>query len=480
MRILLAASEAVPFCKTGGLADVVGALGPALAKAGNQVCLFLPKYREIRSPNPVQKLPGSFSVPMGGHPEKVELLSTQWKGVTVYFVECPKYFDRDGLYLDEKGKDFQDNDERFILYSRAVLEGAKFVDFKPDILHCHDWQAALVCTYLKTHYDLDAFYSSSRSLLTVHNIAYQGQFPKEALFLAGFGWAHFTPEKLEFYGGVNFLKAGLVYGDSITTVSPTYAKQIQQSEEFGRGMEGVLRFRAGKLVGVINGIDWEVWNPESDCALPVRYGAAHALSGKKACKEALLKSCSMKTDVKAPLAAIVSRLDPQKGLDWILELLPILLSRSQLQLVVLGSGDKKMEKGFSELAGKFPGLVAYHGGFNEPLAHQIYAAGDLFLMPSRFEPCGLGQMIAMRYGSVPVVTQTGGLADTVQDGHNGFAAEQASPEAFRQALSRALDSWKSPKDWKRLVQNAMKTDSSWDSSIKIYLDLYRRLLPPYV
>lgn len=480
MNILLASSEAVPFCKTGGLADVAGALAQVLARLGHRVALFLPRYRSVTGAGlPLEFLPGSFPVPIGDGAKRVRLARARWGPAEAYFVDCPVYFDRPGLY-GEKGQDYADNDERFILFSRAVLEGAKFAGFKPDALHCHDWQTALIPAYLKFPYSIDAFYARAATVLTLHNIAYQGSFPKETLFLAGFGWSDFTPERLEFYGGFNFLKAGLVTSDILTTVSPTYAREIQAGPEFGRGMEGVLKHRSSDLHGVLNGIDVEAWNPGTDCALEKNYGPKDWTQGKAACKKSLRAQCGLQGQ-DGPLIGVVARLDPQKGLDLALEVLPAFLdARDGMQLAVLGTGEPALAEGYEKLALRFPGRAHFCGKFDETLAHRIYAGSDLFLMPSRFEPCGLGQMIAMRYGTLPVVTRTGGLADTVTDVSetsrpaNGFVAAQATVEPLRKALETARQTFLERPAWSRLVKNAMGGDYSWRRSAQTYVELYSK------
>lgn len=478
MNILLAASEAVPFCKTGGLADVTGALAQVLSRLGHDVRLFLPCYRAVESRTPtLRALPGQFLIPVGDDILPASLLSTTWGSATAYFIQSSKYFAREGLY-QEAGKDYEDNDERFIYFSRAVLEAAKFLGFKPDIIHCHDWQTGLIPAYLKTLYRIDAFYVRTASLLTIHNIAYQGMFTKHALFLAGFGWTDFTPDRLEYYGGLNFLKAGLVFADTLNTVSPTYAREIQSSAEFGRGMEGLLRHRSRELHGVLNGIDVDFWNPETDNLLTRNYAAADLITGKAANKAALQKDCGF-AENGAPVVGIVSRLDAQKGLDVVIDLAPWLISKGA-RLVVLGTGDPQLQQAMQKLADSNKGFVCFRHGYDEPFAHKIYAGADLFLMPSRFEPCGLGQMIAMRYGTLPVVTRTGGLADTVRESEeaskpaNGFMAERCSQDDVRSALERALALYARRDDWTARVKNAMAFDGSWKSSASVYLDLYQK------
>jgi starch synthase len=476
MNILLAASEVFPFCKTGGLADVTGALAQVLSRVkGNNLAVFLPKYRNIGGGMfSLKAVPGGFNVPIGDKIESASLFRADWGKAAVYFIDNPKYFDRNDLYRTKSG-DYQDNDERFMFFSRAVLEGAKFADFKPDIVHCHDWQTGLIPAYMRTLYRIDAYFARAGSLFTIHNMAFQGCFSKETAFKAGFGWREFTPDKLEYYGGINYLKAGMVYSDKINTVSPTYAKEVQADPAFGRGLEGVLHSRATAFSGILNGIDTEVWDPEQDSFLPRGYDFRSFTKSKAACKKQLQERLGLAPDDKTPLVVMVSRIDIQKGSDIAAAVIPLLADRAQFAL--LGVGDKVMEDSFAALEEKYPGRVALSAAHDEGLAHLMYAAADIFLMPSRFEPCGLSQLIAMRYGTLPVVTRTGGLADTVSDTPpvTGFFAAAATTEAVTAALSRALCAYDNRKLWNELTRNAMKQDFSWDVSAVRYQDLYAKI-----
>jgi starch synthase len=469
MKILLAASESVPFCKTGGLADVVGALSRKLGAAGHDVRLFLPKYRAV-SGLPRQESAQALAVSLG--PQRIDagLRSVQWGPVSVHFIDCPPLFDREGLYT-VSGKDHPDNDLRFSLFSKAVLEGAKAIGFKPDVIHCHDWQTALIPAYLKRHYASDPFFSSTACVLTIHNIAYQGLFPAEAAAKAGFEQADMTPERFEYFGKFSFLKAGLVTADILSTVSPTYAGEIQGPER-GFGMEGVLSARKADLNGILNGIDIESWDPGRDPALPERFTAADWRRGKESNRRALSAECGL-AGPDLPLIGIVSRLDHQKGLDLAIAALTPRLERCRL--VVLGDGDPALRQSFKDLARRRPGAVHFHSGFDDPFARRVYAGSDLFLMPSRFEPCGLGQLIAMRYGAVPVVSRTGGLADTVSEGPggNGFLCAAGDAEDLERALDRALAAVRGA-SWDALVARAMGGDFSWERSVALYVELYRR------
>ena len=475
MKILVAASEAVPFCKTGGLADVVGALTQRLGALGHDVCLFLPKYRSVRAASLEGGMAQTIKVPLSGGMIDVGLSFLHRRGVSVYFVDYPLFFDREGLY-GSAGKDHEDNDRRFALFSRAVLEGAKAIGFKPDVIHIHDWQTGLVAAHLKRHYASDPHFAGSGCVFTIHNMAYQGNFPRAALEAAGFGPEDWSAESLEYYGQVSYLKAGIAHADRLTTVSPSYAREIQESSDRGFGLEGLLSRRTKDLRGIMNGIDLEVWDPVRDAALPRRYAADDAAAGKAACKEALQRECGLETRGDRPLIGVVSRLDYQKGLDLALAALEPRLDRCQL--VVIGTGDPSLTELFAALERRRAGSVHFQRSFNEQFAHHVYAASDIFLMPSRFEPCGLGQMIAMRYGAVPLTSRTGGLGDTVfetsSEGRpaNGFLCAPGDGADLARALDRALAATQAP-DWGARVRAGMSGDFSWDRSVSEYVDLYK-------
>ena len=476
MKILLAASEAVPFCKTGGLADVVGALSRHLGLLGHEVLLFLPKYRAVEAAGLTDEPALPLAVPLGAGTVQASLRRAQRQPFSVCFIDHPPFFDREGLYV-HGGRDYADNDARFILFCRGVLEGAKTLGFRPDVIHAHDWQAALIPAYLKRGYRRDPFFAGTASILTIHNMAYQGNFPEESLALAGFSAEDFVPEKFEYYGNFSFLKAGLACADALTTVSPTYAREIQESPERGFGMEGLLRARSADLHGVLNGIDLEIWSPETDEHLARRYGSGDFERGKAACKAALQRDCGLAASPETPVVGIISRLDYQKGLDLAIQALEPRLKACQL--VVLGSGDRMLQESFASLSRRHPGRVFFHSGFDDPFAHRLYAGADIFLMPSRFEPCGLGQMIAMRYGTVPVASRTGGLADTVFEDSagnrraNGFLAEPGDALDLGRALDRALKA-RAQRSWAGRARVAMGGDFSWTNSVGCYLELYRR------
>lgn len=476
MNIVMAASEAFPFCKTGGLADVVGALSQQLGmRRGNKVILFLPHYRNITRVSSLKVVPGVYLIPIGGRIEQVTLSYINWGSVIVFFIGNRKYFDRPELYRTKNGE-YPDNDERFILFCRAVLEGCKFVGFRPYIIHCHDWQTGLIPAYLKTVYKLDAFYTRTRSLFTIHNIAYQGHYPYSSYEKAGFHPVDYTPDKFEYYGGMSFLKSGLVFADNINTVSPTYAKEVQNDPSKGFGLEGVLRYRSKNFCGIVNGIDTEIWDPETDPILPVGYDSFDFPRGKTACKMLLLQECGLEQNPDKPVVGIVSRLDYQKGLDTVVNVIE--RYKGRVLFTVLGAGDPRLEKAYQALARSNPTSVAYRGKLDEELAHKIYAGADLFLMPSRFEPCGLSQMIAMKYGTLPMVTHVGGLADTVTgypaSNATGFFIDNLSENGIIATLETALKVYAEKPKWAKLIKNAMTADNSWDKSAQEYIDLYKR------
>lgn len=448
-------SEMTPFAKTGGLADVAGALPLALAKVGIQVHLFLPRYLTVKTDE--EQLPIADRV-------------------TVHWIDHETYFKRPGLY-GEGGTDYPDNLDRFSFFSRASLARMKREDLRVDLLHAHDWQTALTVVYLKSRFKADPFFSSIRTVFTVHNLGYQGIFPKDEYPKLGLPWELFTLEGLEFYNQVNLLKGGLLFADRLTTVSPTYSKEICAREQ-GYGLEGLLRKRSHELVGILNGIDSEIWNPATDRLLPFRYDVA-SLAQKAKNRVALQKELKLGAE-SVPLIGMVTRLASQKGLDLVVEALPDLVKRG-IQIVLLGSGDRSIEKALETAARGIPS-VRVRLGFDEGLAHRIYAGADLFLMPSRYEPCGLGQMIAMRYGTLPLVRATGGLADTVIDEGdtpssrgNGFCFQEYGAKALLQAVDRALAVYRDPTRWAVLQRRGMTTDFSWDRSAEEYLALYESL-----
>jgi len=484
VRIMFVTAEAVPFAKTGGLADVAGAVPKALQALGEEVAIILPYYRQARQKFAAQVADTGLrlAVPLGAEAHAAALLRTTLPGssVPVYLVDHAAFFDRDELYGTPQG-DYPDNAQRFIFFSRAVLAAAKALGWPPDILHCNDWQTALMPVYLKTTHSGDAFYRASRSLLTIHNLAYQGVFPREAFALTGLPEALFNWRELEFYGKLNLLKGGIVFADRLNTVSKRYAREIQTAE-LGCGLEGALATRSQHLHGILNGIDYTAWNPATDPLIAAHY-SPEDLSGKAACKRKLQELCGLPArDV--PLLGIVSRLDEQKGLNLVAEILPD-LARLDVQFVLLGTGKAALQDRFAELGKRFPDKLGIHIGFNNVLAHQIEAGCDIYLMPSRYEPCGLNQLYSLRYGAVPLVRRTGGLADTIANctptslakaTANGFSFETYSSGALFQCIRRALRVYGDRRAWRRIMLVGMGQDWSWDASAREYLELYRKTL----
>jgi starch synthase len=459
------------------LADVAGSLSAKLASLGHDVFLFLPLYHEARSWAGKARRTLTIDVPFGPETRSLSVALVEKENLRVAFVDDSAFFDRPGVY-GENGVDYGDNDRRFSLFCRAVLEAAKALEFAPEVVHAHDWQAGLLPILLKRLYAGDPVLGAAHSVFTVHNMAYQGLFPAAAVQLSGLGLKELSPSSLEFYGKASFLKAGLVFADRLTTVSPNYAREIQESSETGCGMEGILRQRSHVLSGILNGLDVDYWNPEKDPNLPKPYGAATVFQGgKAAAKKALRQECGLKVDSGLPLIGIVSRLDRQKGLDIAIAALERRLGG--FELAVLGSGDPALAVSIRQYASRHPSRIYFREGFDESFAHRLYAASDIFLMPSRFEPCGLGQMIAMRYGAVVVGSRVGGLADTVFEADsgigNGFLAEPGDIGSLERALDRALEAYHGPM-WPKLVEHGMRTDFSWDRSARAYVDLYENLV----
>lgn len=458
MKILMSASEVVPFAKTGGLADVAGALPLALEQEGQEIIITLPYYKAINASGiKVQRLKQGISYTIIG------------KNIKVYFLENDAYYNRDGLYQDKSG-DHKDNLDRFSYYCRRTLDLLKEINYKPDIIHLHDWQASLIPVYLKTLYAKDAFYKDIRTVLTIHNIGYQGLFPKEEFTKLGLDWGLFNIEGLEFYGKINILKGGMEFSDIINTVSLTYSKEIQ-TKEFGFGLEGVLNKRKNSLFGILNGLDYSIWNPENDKLISKTY-SLKTVGDKGKDKEDLQRICGLPVEEDIPLFGIVSRLAEQKGFDILAQGIDD-ICRKGLQLVILGTGDLKYHLVLEEMAKKYPKVISLHLKFDDQLAHKIYAGSDIFLMPSKYEPCGLGQLISLRYGTIPLVFKTGGLADTVTQ-RNGFVFSRYSSVELLKTVTKAEGAFKNKKKWLELVNNAMNCKFSWKESAKEYLGLYEK------
>jgi len=472
MRILFVASEALPYAKTGGLADVIEALPRALVKLGHELAVFLPRYRGIKS---TSVLVPSMTIPLGTRLRFPAITNGGvHRGVRYFFLDDPFYFDREGIYGD-RNREYPDNAERYTEFSRAAIELAKQA-WMPDVIHCHDWQTAMVPVLLKTSYADDPVVRDLPVVFTIHNIGYHGLFPREVLDRAGIPAGVFHPGGVEFFGNVNFLKGGLVYSDYLTTVSRKYAEEIQTSE-FGFGLEGVVRTRADRLTGILNGVDYSTWSPERDTLIPEKYSAKN-LEGKRACKEALLDEFKLLGDnPNRPVLGIVSRFADQKGFDLIARIARELL-HEDVVIAVLGTGDRRYEDLFRALAADFPGKVGAVIAYNDRLAHLVEAGSDIFLMPSRYEPCGLNQIYSLRYGTVPVVRATGGLDDTIESFDlehgtgTGFKFWEYSGGALLHAIRHALHQFSNEGVWKRIQLNGMAKDFSWNTSAAEYAKLY--------
>jgi starch synthase len=479
MNIVFAASECVPFSKTGGLADVVGALPQALAGLGHDVSVYLPKYRQTRLKDAKVLLP-SVTVPFDDQYRFCSVLDGgRRSGVQFYFIDYPPFFDRETLYGTPAG-DYPDNAERFALYSRAVLEASKILGV-PNIFHCHDWQSALIPVLLRTSYTDDPVFRGAATVFTIHNMGYQGIFPPDTLPLLMLPWDLFTIDKMEFWGKANFLKGALVFADSITTVSRKYSQEIQTSE-YGFGLDGVLRARSSSVTGILNGVDYSEWNPEND-KLIVRPYSPEQLDGKRECKCDLLRQFGMeKANVDLPVIGIVSRFAAQKGFDLITEIADD-LARLPLIITALGNGDKPYQDLFLKLHRELPDKFAVKIAYDNAQAHKIEAGADMLLMPSRYEPSGLNQMYSLKYGTVPIVRATGGLDDSIQPWDaakgkgTGFKFTAYTGTALLSVIQEALKAFKDKGAWRQLMLNGMKKDFSWTASAREYVKIYERLAP---
>jgi starch synthase len=487
MRVLFVSPEMEPLAKVGGLADVVGALPGELKKLGCDVRVVIPFYRHVKGnleklSLKESSLDNEVIVCLDWLPFKGKVSELSLDGVPIYLLDNEIFFDREYIYTTPQG-DYQDNDLRFGFLSLGALEIAKTLNFKPDVIHCHDWQTSFVPVSLKwrKHLKSDPFFKDSKVVFTIHNIAYQGLFPPDTLDKFGLPWFMFTPQGLEFYGKLNLLKGGILYSDLITTVSPTYAEEIK-TPQYGYGLDGVLRSisESNKLFGILNGIDYETWNPKTDKALYMNY-SADSIDYRQKNKLKLGQELGLNIEDGKPLLGIVSRLVEQKGIDIVVDSLSQIFDLG-FQMVVLGSGEEKYERMLENARQRYKENLSLVLGFDDTLARRIYAGCDMFLMPSRFEPCGLGQMIALRYGSIPVVRGTGGLLDTVRDytadreQGNGFIFHEFSKVSFLDALIRALAVYENPEEWVNLIKRAMGGDFSWKRSSEKYLELYERLI----
>ncbi|MBP9901220.1 MAG: glycogen synthase GlgA [Verrucomicrobiota bacterium] len=477
MRILLASSEVYPFSKTGGLADAVGALGKALAKAGHPVGIITPLYRGLRERFPkLQKADWQFDLLLGLKRVGAELWTLEVaEGLTLYFIHQPAYFDRAGLYGDN-GADYGDNAERFIFFDKCVAHLARFLPWRPEVLHVHDWHTGLVPMLVAHQARAEGWTQPPKICLTIHNLAYQGCFPRSNFALTNLPGNLFTPETAEFYGQLNCLKAGIAGAEVITTVSPRYAREIT-TQEFGAGLDGLLRKRQSALVGILNGVDYEEWNTTANPYLPAGYSAAN-LAGKVECKRALQAEFALAVNPTVPVFGCVTRLADQKGMDLALGALEEMLA-AEMQFVLLGSGAAECERAFQALAQRFPGQVGVRLGYDQALAHRIEAGSDFYLMPSRFEPCGLNQMYSLRYGTIPIVRRTGGLDDTIVDAvedpaaANGIKFSDCSAHALARAMRKALALYQDAALLAQYRQCGMAAEFSWDQVVKQYLAVYR-------
>ncbi len=481
LKILVVASECVPFVKTGGLADVVGALPISLKKLGYDVRVAIPKYKTINEEKFKIRDTGlriDIDIALFNHTASIKESVFPGTDIPVYFIENKEFFDRDELYRTPQGE-YWDNAERFMFFSRVIVEMLRLMDFKPDVININDWHTALIPVYLKTIYASNDFYKNVATVYSIHNIAYQGLFDKEKLSHANLPMDLFSIDKMEFYGGINYMKGGIVFSDIINTVSKRYRDEIMTSE-FGYGLDGVLRTRANDVYGILNGIDYSIWNPKTDTLLPVNYNE-DSLELKEQIKKKLLDDVGLKYTENIPLIGLISRLDDQKGLDFIAAIIDDMM-RLNLQFILLGTGDEKYHNLFNLIKAKYPEKISVNIKFDNKLAHLIYAGSDIFLMPSRFEPCGLGQMIALKYGTIPLVRETGGLADTVLQYNfktkqgNGFVFSGYDPYALLYTLKIAIDTYKNKTVWRKIQANGMKTDFSWDESAKEYVEIYRKAI----
>jgi len=483
VNIVFATSEVAPFAKTGGLADVCGSLPVDLRQAGHNVAVMMPAYRQVKASGlALEPLGVKFDIPISNKIMRGRLLRSTLPNsdVPIFFVEQEDYFDRPELYR-LKGEDYKDNCERFVFFSRAVLEAIRLLHLEVDVVHCHDWQTSLIPAYLHIEYAHTHGYEEMASLLTIHNLAYQGIFWHWDMLLTGLDWKYFNLHQMEFYGKLNLLKTGMVFADWLTTVSPTYAKEIQ-TEAMGCGLDGVLRGRTEQLTGIVNGADYHVWNPATDPHIALKYDVSNWQTGKAACKAALQRELGLPESPRIPIIAQVGRLADQKGWDMVIEVLRRWATEMDVQWAILGTGEPYYHELLGQLSREFPFRVAARLEFSDELAHRIEAGADMFLMPSRYEPCGLNQLYSLKYGTVPVVRATGGLVDTVTDTTpetlaqgtaTGFSFEALSTSMLDATLRRAVDTyWQNEGAWRQLVGTGMQQDWSWKASAEQYVAAY--------
>jgi starch synthase len=479
MKVLIASPEVYPFVKTGGLADVTGALPKALKKLGIDVRVILPKHKGIEERGfPMRYKNYKIACQVSQSTINAEIVESEYDGIITYLVENDEYYYRDYLYSTPDG-DYLDNAERFIFFAKSILEAMKVTGFIPDVLHCNDWETALSPVFLKSLSKDDPLLRQISTLLTIHNLGYQGIFWHYDMHLLNIGWEYFTPEALEFFGHINFLKGGIVFSDILSTVSKQYGKEIQTTE-FGCGLEGILTTRRNDLYGIVNGIDYEEWNPEKDQHIPAQYNEKN-LANKRVCKAALQEEYGLPVMENTPLIGTISRLADQKGFDLIASSLGDMLSKG-IQYIILGTGERKYHDLFTELSKRFPKSFGLKIAYDNRLAHLIEAGSDMFLMPSQYEPCGLNQLYSLKYGTVPIVRGVGGLEDTIIDYTKspnigtGFKFYDYSEKALLDAIERAIGVYKNQSAWQSLIKKCMSEDFSWEKSAKEYVEVYKKAI----
>lgn len=486
MNILIASSEVAPFSKTGGMADICGALPAALRKLGHEAVVFTPAYRHVHNAGiELQPTDVTFEIPIGSKVVIGRLLQGQMPGtdVPIYLVDQPEYFDRPELYREE-GEDYRDNCERFTFFCRAVMEAIRLLDLPVDVIHCHDWQTGLLPAFLKIEYQHARGYENIGTLMTIHNVAYQGQFWHWDMLLTGLDWKYFNWRQMEFWGNLNLLKTGVIFADVISTVSPRYAQEIQ-TEPLGCGLGSVLQQRREFLFGIINGVSYDDWNPESDPHLVANYSVDNWRDGKASCKQALRRELGLSEERETPLIGLVGRLANQKGWDLVADVMKRWVNERPVQWAILGTGEPAYHEMLQALSEQRRDRVGVELGFSNELAHRIEAGADMFLMPSRYEPCGLNQLYSLKYGTVPVVRETGGLADSIKDASddnlssgiaNGFVFEAYDADVLERTLQRACNVYTSRKDtWNSLVETGMHQDWSWEASAREYVSVYEQV-----
>jgi starch synthase len=482
LRIAVLASEAVPFVKSGGLGDVAGALPKALRALGHEAIVILPKYSHLDAAKfDLRPFLNPLGVWMGNTEEWCAVEMLTYAGVPFYFIEFNKYFDRFGIYHDNELDKYRDNGCRFGFFTRAALQLCRDMGFAPDIVHAHDWPTALAPAYLKIWHWNDAILGGAASVLTIHNLAHQGKWPVADYDYLGLQRSNFTGDKFEDFGEINFLKGGVHYADIVTTVSPTYAME-SRSPLGGQGLAPYLNDKGANYWGILNGVDYEEWNPAVDPLIPAQY-ALGAMSGKAICKQQLQRRLMLEVNADIPLIGVVSRLSPQKGLDLLSQTIERIVADMQVQFAILGSGEKGLEWHFGPLPGRYPGRIGSYIGYSDELAHWIEAGADFFLMPSRFEPCGLNQMYSLKYGTLPIVRATGGLNDTVEQYDErtgegtGFKFWEPSAQALYDTVGWAVSTYYDRKEhMQKMIAAAMSQDLSWEHSARIYVQAYERAI----